>query len=76
MPYTITMVSALSLQEVLLERPIGEFTDTLDKSQIMQLRKTWLGRGHSMLLVCFIFYLPNPLCELLFQIVFRETRWS
>jgi len=54
MPYTITMVSALSLQEVLLERPIGEFTDSLDKSQIVQLRRTWLGKGHSMLLVSYL----------------------
>jgi hypothetical protein len=53
LPYTITMVSALSLQEVLLERPIGDYSDGLDKNHLIQIRKAWLGKGQSWLLVRF-----------------------
>ena len=55
LPYTITMVAALSLQEVLLERPIGEYSESLDQNQLIHIRKTWLGKGHSLLLVKYVY---------------------
>jgi len=45
------MVAALSLQEVLLERPIGDYPDSLDKNGLIQIRRAWLGKGNSLLLV-------------------------
>jgi ATP-dependent RNA helicase DHX37/DHR1 len=51
LPFTITMVAALSMQEVLLERPIGDYSDSLDQNQLIQIRKAWLGKGQSLLLV-------------------------
>jgi hypothetical protein len=60
LPFTITMVAALSLQEVLLERPIGDYSDSLDQNQLIQIRKAWLGKGHSLLLVsCFFSSFTN-----------------
>ena len=50
MQYTITMVAALSLQEVLLETPVGNHTDQFNKAELSGLRRTWAGKGQSFLL--------------------------
>jgi len=46
MPYTILLVSALSVQEVLLERPIGDHADAFDSDQLKAIRRRWTGNGH------------------------------
>jgi ATP-dependent RNA helicase DHX37/DHR1 len=48
--HTVTMVAALSMQEVLLETPVGDHQDTFDKGQIAQIRAKWAGSGHTQLL--------------------------
>jgi len=46
----VTMVAAMSLQEVLLETPVGNHSDQFNKAELASLRRTWAGKGHSMLL--------------------------
>ncbi len=48
--HTITMVAALSMQEVLLENPVGNHEDTFNKQEIGQIRSKWSGSGHTRLL--------------------------
>ncbi|QQP49404.1 Putative ATPdependent RNA helicase kurzlike, partial [Caligus rogercresseyi] len=57
LPYSITLVAALSVQEVLLETPIGsgeELSEQMkkryDKSEISKIRRAWAGKGNSYLL--------------------------
>ena len=48
MQYTITMVAALSLQEVLLEMPVGDHQDQFNKAELQQIRREWAGKGQSL----------------------------
>ena len=50
MPYTIAMVAALSVQEVLMETPVGEHADGFDKEEVTRIRKVWAGKGNYFLL--------------------------
>ena len=43
--HTITMVAALSLQEVLLETPIGNHEDAFNKRDLAQIRHKWANNG-------------------------------
>ena len=48
--HTITMVAALSMQEVLLETPIGNHVDAFNKHDLAQIRAKWAGSGNTLLL--------------------------
>ena len=48
--HTITMVAALSMQEVLLETPIGNHQDAFNKYDLAQIRSKWVGNGQTLLL--------------------------
>ncbi|CAB4066530.1 DHX37 [Lepeophtheirus salmonis] len=58
LPYSITLVAALSVQEVLLETPIGSGEEQeieqkkgrYDKTEISKIRRTWAGKGNAFLL--------------------------
>lgn len=50
LPYTICLVAALSVQEVLLERPILSTDDQSLVKKWTILRKQWVGSGNSLLL--------------------------
>lgn len=55
LPYTVCMVAALSVQEVLLEVPIQKCQDEIQNSkqtrmQWSQTRRKWAGVGNSLLL--------------------------
>ncbi|XP_068902133.1 probable ATP-dependent RNA helicase kurz isoform X2 [Tenebrio molitor] len=50
LPYTICLVAALSVQEVLLERPIGQNHDAQVSLKWAGLRRQWAGTGNSLLL--------------------------
>ena len=43
--HTITMVAALSMQEVLLENSIGNHEDVFNKQELCQIRSKWAGSG-------------------------------
>ena len=43
--HTITMVAALSLQEVLLETPIGNHQDAFNKKDLAEIRQKWASKG-------------------------------
>ena len=45
--HTITMVAALSLQEVLLETPIGNHEDAFNKRDLAQIRHNWANNGNT-----------------------------
>ena len=45
--HTITMVAALSLQEVLLETPIGNHEDAFNKRDLAQIRHKWANNGNT-----------------------------
>ena len=47
MPYTITIVAALTVQEVLLETPVGNHVDVINKEQVANIRRIWAGRDNS-----------------------------
>ena len=47
MPYTVAMVAALSVQEVLMETPVGDHADAFDKEQVTKIRKVWAGKGNT-----------------------------
>merc|ERR1719219_472663 len=47
--HTITMVATLSMQEVLLENPIGNYVDAFDKKDLAEIRNKWAGDGHTRL---------------------------
>ena len=53
MPYTIAMVAALSVQEVLMETPVGDHADAFDKEEVTRIRKIWAGKGNT-------FFLGDP----------------
>ena len=48
--HTISMVAALSMQEVLLEMPVGNHSDAFNKHDLGQIRSKWVGSGHTQLL--------------------------
>lgn len=49
--HTITMVAALSMQEVLLETPIGNHEDAFNKQDLAEIRSKWAGKtGQTLLL--------------------------
>ena len=50
MPYTIAMVAALSVQEVLMETPVGDHADAFDKEEVTKIRKVWAGKGNTFLM--------------------------
>ncbi|XP_063930148.1 probable ATP-dependent RNA helicase kurz [Zophobas morio] len=50
LPYTVCLVAALSVQEVLLERPINEGDDKGERLKWAGLRRQWAGSGNSLLL--------------------------
>ena len=43
--HAITMVAALSLQEVLLETPIGNHQDAFNKKDLAEIRHKWASKG-------------------------------
>ncbi|TRY72330.1 hypothetical protein TCAL_11453 [Tigriopus californicus] len=50
MPYTISLVSALTVQEVLLETPVGNHEDSFNQDEVRKIRKIWAGKGNHLLL--------------------------
>ena len=51
MQYTITMVAALSMQEVLVEIALGsEETQPEKQNELNRIRRSWAGKGNSLLL--------------------------
>ena len=48
MPYTIAMVAALSVQEVLMETPVGDHADAFDKDEVTKIRRVWAGKGNAL----------------------------
>ncbi len=69
MPYTVLLVSALTVQEVLLETDVGEHSDAdkADAKMVSDIRRIWAGKGES-------FRLGDPM--LLIQAVCASERDS
>eukprot|EP00095_Tigriopus_kingsejongensis_P006161 maker-scaffold40_size501252-snap-gene-2.13 protein:Tk06161 transcript:maker-scaffold40_size501252-snap-gene-2.13-mRNA-1 annotation:"atp-dependent rna helicase kurz" len=50
MPFTISLVAALTVQEVLLETPVGNHEDAFNPEEVRKIRKIWGGKGNHLLL--------------------------
>jgi HrpA-like RNA helicase len=71
LPYTVCMVAALSVQEVLLEAPIPKCQDEIEnpkqtRAQWSQTRRNWAGVANSLLLGTCDYLLTSSLYDLRF----------
>jgi HrpA-like RNA helicase len=81
LPYTVCMVAALSVQEVLLETPIQKCQGEIEnpkqaRTQWSQTRRKWAGVGNSLLLGTCDYLLTFSLLESLsYMLIFIHT-WN